>query len=195
MRNNKNALIIALLAIVLVMAVGYAAFATTLTINGTANISSSWNVHFDHTTTGYNTAYVVTPATGRTFTSSDANPSMTVTDNTATLSTSLKQPGDYVTFTLTIKNEGTVGASLGTASYDTSNSTCTVNAGNNRECISGNIKFTIGNFSKTSLAAVNGSTIDSATITVKAEFVNNEITSYTTTETASAKITFTANQV
>ena len=34
-------------AVVFVMAVGYAAFAQLLTINGTASIDSSWDVHFD----------------------------------------------------------------------------------------------------------------------------------------------------
>ena len=32
--------------LVAVMVIGYAAFSTTLTINGTANISSTWNVVF-----------------------------------------------------------------------------------------------------------------------------------------------------
>ena len=43
--KHKNALIGALLAVVFVMAVGYAAFAQQLTINGSASISSSWDVH------------------------------------------------------------------------------------------------------------------------------------------------------
>lgn len=110
--KNKNSLIIALLAVVLVMAVGYAAFSTSLTINGTATTSSTWNVHLDHTTSGYNTAYSITPATGYTLTASEASPTMTVTDSTATLTTNLKQPGDSVTFTLTVKNEGSLPAKL-----------------------------------------------------------------------------------
>ena len=46
MEKNKNILIGGLLAIVLIMAVGYAAFATQLTVNGTAEITSKWDVHF-----------------------------------------------------------------------------------------------------------------------------------------------------
>ena len=49
--KNKNILIGTLLAVVFVMAVGYAAFAQQLTINGTATINSSWDVHFDQTKT------------------------------------------------------------------------------------------------------------------------------------------------
>ena len=42
--KHKNALIGALLAVVFVMAVGYAAFAQQLTINGSAEINSSWDI-------------------------------------------------------------------------------------------------------------------------------------------------------
>ena len=56
--KQKNLLIGGLLAIVLIMAVGYAAFATQLNINGTANIDSSWCVGFKNTNTS---TYVATP--------------------------------------------------------------------------------------------------------------------------------------
>ena len=49
--NHKNAMIAMLLGALVVMAVAYAAFSTALTINGTATINSSWNVHFDTTKT------------------------------------------------------------------------------------------------------------------------------------------------
>ena len=42
--RNKNILIGALLAVILIMGVGYAAFAQQLNINGTANITSTWQV-------------------------------------------------------------------------------------------------------------------------------------------------------
>ena len=46
MSNNKkrNIIIGSLCAVVLLMAVGYAAFQTVLNIQGTSNITSSWNV-------------------------------------------------------------------------------------------------------------------------------------------------------
>ena len=65
--KHKNALIVALLAVVLVMAVGYAAYAQQLTINSKATIQEStdgtknWNVHFDQSKT---TAYKVTKGSG-----------------------------------------------------------------------------------------------------------------------------------
>ena len=55
--KHKNILIGALLAVVFVMAVGYAAFAQTLTINGSAEITSSWDVRYETTQkTGQGTA-------------------------------------------------------------------------------------------------------------------------------------------
>ena len=47
--KHKNALIVALVAVVLVMAVGYAAFAQNLIINGSAEITSTWDVHMTQT--------------------------------------------------------------------------------------------------------------------------------------------------
>ena len=47
--KHKNILIGTLLAVVFVMAVGYAAFAQQLQINGTATINSTWDVHFNQT--------------------------------------------------------------------------------------------------------------------------------------------------
>ena len=48
--RHKNALIVVLVAVILVMAVGYAAFTQQLTINTTANITdqkTNWNIHYD----------------------------------------------------------------------------------------------------------------------------------------------------
>ena len=50
-RDKRNYIIVALCAILVVMGVGYAAFSSLLTINGTANISNSWCVGFDNTKT------------------------------------------------------------------------------------------------------------------------------------------------
>ncbi len=44
MKNKTQNIIIILLTIISIMAVGYATFATELTINGTAEIVSEWNV-------------------------------------------------------------------------------------------------------------------------------------------------------
>ncbi len=122
--KHKNALIGALLAVVFVMAVGYAAFATTLTINGTAEISSTWDVHFDPTVQTATPSKTV--ATGQ-------EPSGTIelsSDNlTATLTADLKQPGDQVVYTLQPKNFGSITAkTTGAVAYVTGNTTGTADA-------------------------------------------------------------------
>ena len=159
--KHKNALIGALLAVVFVMAVGYAAFATTLTINGEATITSNWHVGFDmekdEDVPGVVTA---TKTTGTT------DPSGTVTysnDQNATINATLIQPGDKVTFTLTIENSGNIDAQLNTP-------VATAKSGvdeNEAPLIvkQGNIIFTV--------TAPNPATIaegETATMTVTAEF-------------------------
>ena len=91
--KNKNVLIGALLAVVFVMAVGYAAFAQQLTINGTAEITSKWDVHMEDGST--KAVAGVTGATAPTGT-------LTVADGglKADFTASLVSPGDTVTFTV-----------------------------------------------------------------------------------------------
>jgi len=103
--KNKNALIGGLLAVVFVMAVGYAAFATTLNINGTANITSSWDVHIKSIT-------AVNGGTGRDESAAN-NITTEVTDNdTVEFTANLLAPGDSVTYTIEVENGGSLGAKL-----------------------------------------------------------------------------------
>lgn len=44
-QNKRNIIIGSLCVIVLLMAVGYAAFQTVLNIQGTSNITSSWDIN------------------------------------------------------------------------------------------------------------------------------------------------------
>ncbi|MBR2832930.1 MAG: hypothetical protein IKE75_00565 [Bacilli bacterium] len=178
--KKKNILIGGLLAIVLVMAVGYAAFATTLNISGSASISSSWNVHFDTTkTSGTGVVATTGTATGGTISYSDGQ-------HATISSTGLVAPGDSATYTLTILNTGSLPATLGAITL--SGTSCTV-SGLTCTSTSGNIKFTVTNPSPTALPATSGS----ATMTVKAEYVDQDVTE-ATSETASIQITFTASQ-
>ena len=98
MKDKKNILIGALIFAIVVMSVGYAAFATTLNINGNATIAGSWDVEI----TG------ITPAI--TGTASDATASFTTT--TATFNATLMKPGDSITYTITIENKGNIDAKL-----------------------------------------------------------------------------------
>lgn len=182
--KQKNALIVALLAIVLVMGVGYAAFSQALNITGTAQITSTWNVHFD-TSKVTATPGVVSTNTGA---GGTVAPSGTVSysgNNAATVAATLNQPGDSVTFTLTIMNEGNIAAALG-------NPVVTMDGDEdgtgNLTAKKGNIQFTV---TPADPATINGS--ETATMTVKAEFIGSA-TSVGSTSTADVTITLTATQ-
>ena len=188
--KHKNALIGALLAVVFVMAVGYAAFAQTLQINGTATITETtqnWNVHFD---TGQATGNAVATSTGAGGTNA---PSGTIgysdDDHTATVNATLIQPGDSVTFTLKIVNEGDLTADLNdfTVAADSASSSkgsCTSNS----SCTFGNIIYTVTSVSPTQIEKG-----DSATVTVKAEF-NSAAQTVGSVTSAGIKITMNAEQ-
>ena len=99
--RNKNILIGALLAVILIMGVGYAAFAQQLTINGTAEITSTWDVHIKSITPGEPVGTAV-------------NKGASVGENnlSATFSTELVSPGDSLTYTVVVENTGTIPAVL-----------------------------------------------------------------------------------
>ena len=101
MKDKKNILIGALVFVIAMMAVGYAAFATTLNINGTATIAGEWDVEI----TGIKPAF--------TGTASDKTPA-TFTATTATFDASLMAPGDTATYTITVQNKGSIDAKLDT---------------------------------------------------------------------------------
>ena len=194
-RNNKTYIIEALLAVVCIMTVAYAAFSTSLTINASSSIDSTWSVKYDSSSSAA-IDYVVTNGIGDTSdpntTASAANTdvTMTLTDTLATLSAKLYQPGDKVVFTLTVRNEGSLKASLSKSTI--TGTGCTVSGST---CDNGHIKFTVGDYSKSTLSAVSGSTVDTATIQVTAEFMDVDITSLTASESASISIPLTAVQI
>lgn len=100
MKDKKNVLICALLLTIMVMAVGYAAFSQTLNINGTATIAGEWQVEItgiDSELEGAATNKEGTP---------------TFTSTTATFDVELVKPGDSATYTITVKNNGSIDAKL-----------------------------------------------------------------------------------
>ena len=108
--DKRNYIIIALCVVLVVMGVGYAAFSSLLTINGTTNITNSWCVGFDNTnTTAYTTKTGITggaaPTGSISFSGSTCG---TKYQPDASLTAAFKQPGDQVEYTLTIKNKSTV---------------------------------------------------------------------------------------
>ena len=179
--KHKNALIGALLAVVFVMAVGYAAFAQQLTINGSAEINSSWDISFDQSkTTGPGVVDAVAGLSGATAPTGK----ITYSDgHNANVSATLNQPGDTVTFTLTIQNNGTISADL-------QEPVVTMDADEESAALvarKGNIQFTVTPASPTTIGSS-----ETATMTVKAEFIASAESVGTTT---SASVTITVDAV
>lgn len=194
--KHKNALIGALLAVVFVMAVGYAAFAQLLTINGTATIDSNWDVHFDP---NQNTA---SPQMG---TGGTEQPSGTIaytSNNTvATLTANLKQPGDEVSFTLKPSNYGSLNAKADAAPVitagDGENGLTIADGG--QSATKGNIQWEIVSFSnKAKITGAGSSTVAEAnqdTIVVKASFIGGQNQAVEANQSAKIKITINYQQV
>ena len=99
--EKKNYVIIALVCAIAVMAVGYSLLAQTLTINGTATISSNWNVAITGITEGDNQGTTATNTTPAGY-----------TGTSATFNVELVKPGDKMVYDITVTNSGTLNAKL-----------------------------------------------------------------------------------
>mgnify|MGYP006070073355 CR=1 FL=1 len=106
--RQRNYIILGLCSILLIMAAGYAAFSSRLTINGTSNISSEWKVLI----TDIQSSVLAGAAT-------DAEePSHTET--TATFKANLVSPGDSMQYDVTVENQGDIDAVLESIDVNTS---------------------------------------------------------------------------
>ena len=112
-KNNKKRVVsLALILLLLVLTIGYAALQTTLNISGTSTInSSSWDVHFANITP---TSGSVTPTTAPTIAADNKSISYAVT---------LTKPGDFYEFTVNVVNGGGIAAKLSAAPTITGPST------------------------------------------------------------------------
>ena len=188
--KHKNALIGALLAVVFVMAVGYAAFAQTLTINGTATIDSTWDVHFDGSKTEGDGVIEVEAGLEGATAPNGGIISYTDSDHKASLNATLHQPGDKVTYTLTILNTGSIDAKLHLPVLTVEGATAGTGTLTQSK---GNIQFTVqGLVEGTSLPNTTGST----TVQVIAQYIDSPggNTSSGTEQSATATITIDAYQ-
>ena len=98
MRNTKSKIIIMMCAVLCIMAVGYAAFSTVLTITGTANITSEWKVVFTKIEEVSKTSGVSIKSTP------------VASGTTATFDVGLTSPGDKIVYKITLANQGTIDA-------------------------------------------------------------------------------------
>ena len=99
-KKNTQLIIIAILAVaILFMSVGFASYASTLNINGTATVQSNkWSVHF------VDNSYAET-------TGSKVG-TKTITGTSINYSVTLEKPGDFYEFTINVINDGTFDAVL-----------------------------------------------------------------------------------
>ena len=117
-KSKKNRAIIVLIVLLLALAIGYAAFQTVLTVNGTATGTMDWDVHFTNNTKFYE----VTTAgeKGAAITDTDRANAVVGTSSTTeqnqsqsvTATVALKYPGDAVILETEILNESTQPAKL-----------------------------------------------------------------------------------
>ena len=102
MRNKKNNILpIFILLLILAIGIGYAYLTSSLSINGTTDISGNiWDIHFANIQVSDGSVPIDTGKQGATI---DPN------DNTLiTYSILLSKPGDYYSFTADIVNAGTI---------------------------------------------------------------------------------------
>ncbi len=142
-KKKNNIIIGSLCAVVLLMAVGYAAFSSVLNIKGTSSISSNWNVLI----TNVESKNIVGAATNA------EDPSWEAL--TATFKTNLVSPGDSIEYDITIENRGNLNATLDKITLSDSNNEA--------------IKFTSSGLEEGSELNAGGV----ATLTVKVEYDNN----------------------
>ena len=99
-RKSKGIIIGVLCAVIVFMSIGFAALSSQLKINGNATISDTWNVQIAS----------ITKKEGSTGVTETDQPTHTAT--TANFNVSLKEPGDYAIYTVTVKNTGSLDAVL-----------------------------------------------------------------------------------
>ena len=100
-KRQRSIVLGSLIGIMILMAIGYAAFSSQLQINGTSNISSNWDIRITN---------IESELIGATDVSEPTY------DNTnglyASFHTGLSKPGDYALYTITIENRGDIDATL-----------------------------------------------------------------------------------
>ena len=99
MRRNRTMLWTLLAITIFCMTMGYAALSQRLDINGTASIDSRWQVEIINLQEGERTGQVATR-------------SKSYSATTANFDVDLTNPGDKISYIITIKNKGTLDAQL-----------------------------------------------------------------------------------
>ncbi len=154
----KNTLLIVLIIVVVSMTVVYAALSTTLSIKSSAKIAATkWDIHFENLVlvqnSGNNTGTVIRSAR--------------ILDNTTQIGeliVDLKKPGDFVSYTFDIVNDGDIDAKINSIVLATPN--C---GGNTSACekLEYNVKYTVSGLTPAVGNVLNKKSRINATLTIK----------------------------
>ena len=98
--KKRKIIIFSLIGILLLMAVGYSAFQTKLNITSTSNITSVWDVEITNVQTKEING-LAENVYDPTYTKLEAN-----------MEANFYEPGDYITYIVTVSNLGTLDATL-----------------------------------------------------------------------------------
>ena len=111
--SKRNYIIIGLCAVLVLMAVGFAAFSSQLQINGTSNITSSWDIRI----TGIRAVNLGSVTNNGAYDITD--PSIGSDNLSASFQTGLKSPGDTRIYEIEITNSGSLDAEVTTVFTNT----------------------------------------------------------------------------
>lgn len=110
MENKKNTQLVVIVALsiaILFMSVGFATYASQLTINGTARVGSTkWSVHYVDTTYAESTG-------------SQVATSKTINETSVTYGVTLNAPGEFYEFSIDVINDGNFDAKLSAITMST----------------------------------------------------------------------------
>ena len=140
-KGFKVGVLVALIAMIVVVGVGFAAFTTTLNINGTAKVeASSWNIGFS-TDPAAITPGEVNVSKGNTQSGITSTTTVvkkaTLTDTTVNdWEVTFKTPGDYAEMSFYVLNKGSFDAKVST--FELPTPTCT-GTGENAEADAANV--------------------------------------------------------
>ena len=156
-KGFKVGVLVALIAMIVVVGVGFAAFTTTLSINGTAKVeASSWNIHFANCTGGNCLTTSNTQALSGITSTTVVNTEPTLTDTTINnWDVTFKTPGDSVSYKFDVVNAGSFDAKIST--FELPTPTCTGtgdNADTDAENVCKHLQYTLSNVTNEMPSAV-----------------------------------------
>ncbi len=96
-RKKQHMIIMGLIGVIFGMTIGYSALNSLLNINGTSEITSDWDIHFESIEEGTMVGATTIEAT-------------TDKGTTATFNVDLQKPGSSAEYIVTVKNGGTIDA-------------------------------------------------------------------------------------